>query len=182
MREAWELHPQRKVREWFWDEHWITGSLVDGTQWVGYTSERDTGVPKTTFTSFHIFIRLALWFLISLLFKQVCAVILPSGGYAWNCTCPKWSEVGFKLLSRIWFFATPWTTQSMKFSREEYWSEYPFPSLGDLPNPGIKPRSPALQAYLYQLSHKGSPTSGENGIECTSSLWYFIQRSGTFSE
>jgi len=34
--------------------------------------------------------------------------------------------------------------QSMKFSRPEYWSE-PFPSPGDLPNPGIKPRSPALQ-------------------------------------
>ena len=181
MREAWELHPQRKVREWFWDEHWITGSLIEGTQWVGYTSERDTGVPKTTFTS-TFSVRLALWFLIRLLFKQVRAVILPSGGYAWNCTCPKWSEAGLKLLSRIGFFATPWTTQSMKFSRQEYWSEHPFPSLGDLPNPGIEPRSPALQADLYQLSHKGSPTSGENGVQCTSSLWYFIQRSGTFSE
>ena len=34
----------------------------------------------------------------------------------------------------------------MEFSRPEYWSGYPFPSPGDLPNPGIKPRSPALQA------------------------------------
>ena len=34
----------------------------------------------------------------------------------------------------------------MGFSRQEYWSGLPFPSLGDLPNPGIKPRSPALQA------------------------------------
>ena len=32
-----------------------------------------------------------------------------------------------------------------------------FPSPGDLSNPGIEPRSPALQAILYQLSHKGSP-------------------------
>ena len=34
----------------------------------------------------------------------------------------------------------------MEFSRSEYWSGYPFPSPGDLPNPGIEPRSPALQA------------------------------------
>ena len=36
-----------------------------------------------------------------------------------------------------------------------------FPSPGDLPNPGIKPRSPALQAILYQLSHQGSPRTLE---------------------
>ena len=35
---------------------------------------------------------------------------------------------------------------SMEFSRHEYWSWLPFPSPGDLPNPGIEPRSPALQA------------------------------------
>jgi len=34
----------------------------------------------------------------------------------------------------------------MEFSRQEYWSGLPFPSLGDFPDPGIKPRSPALQA------------------------------------
>ena len=34
---------------------------------------------------------------------------------------------------------------SMEFSRQEYWSELPFPSPGDLPDPGIKPGSPALQ-------------------------------------
>ena len=35
---------------------------------------------------------------------------------------------------------------SMEFSRQEYWSWLPFPSAGDLPNPGIEPRSPVLQA------------------------------------
>ena len=55
-------------------------------------------------------------------------------------------------LSRVWLFATPWTVAcqpplSMGFSREEYWGGLPFPSPGDLPNPGIKPVSPALQAY-----------------------------------
>ena len=37
-------------------------------------------------------------------------------------------------------------TKSMEFSRQEYWSVLPFPSPGDLPNPGIEPRSPALHA------------------------------------
>ena len=46
---------------------------------------------------------------------------------------------------------TPWTVAcqaslSMEFSRQEYWSEQPVPSPGDRPNPGIKPRSPTLQA------------------------------------
>ena len=60
-------------------------------------------------------------------------------------------KVKVKSLSHIRFFATPWTvahqaTPSMGFFRQEYWSGLPFPSPGDLPDPGIKPRSPALQA------------------------------------
>ena len=55
-----------------------------------------------------------------------------------------------KLLSRVRLFATPWTVAyqappSMEFSRQEYWSGLPFPPVG-LPDPGIEPRSPALQA------------------------------------
>ena len=47
--------------------------------------------------------------------------------------------------------ATPWIVAhhaplSMGFSRQEYWSGLPFPSLGDLPDSGIEPGSPALQA------------------------------------
>ena len=51
-----------------------------------------------------------------------------------------------KQLSYVRLFATPWTIQPMEFSRPEYWSEQPFPSPGDLPNPKFKPRTPALQA------------------------------------
>ena len=56
-----------------------------------------------------------------------------------------------KSLSRVRLFVTPWTVArqaplSMGFSRQEYWSGLPFPSLGDLPNPGIEPGSAALQA------------------------------------
>ena len=46
---------------------------------------------------------------------------------------------------------------SMEFSRPEYWSGEPFPSPGDLPNPGIKPRSPALQADSLPTELQGNP-------------------------
>ena len=61
------------------------------------------------------------------------------------------SEVKVKsLFSRVQLFAIPWTvvyqaSLSMGFSRQEYWSGLPFPSSGDPPDPGIEPRSPALQ-------------------------------------
>ena len=46
---------------------------------------------------------------------------------------------------------------SMEFSRQEYWSGLPCPQPGDLPNPGVEPRSPVLQAHSLLLSHQGSP-------------------------
>ena len=54
-------------------------------------------------------------------------------------------------LSRVQFFITSWTVAhqaplSTEFSRQEYWSELPLPSPGDLPKPEIEPGSPALQA------------------------------------
>jgi len=45
----------------------------------------------------------------------------------------------------------------MEFSRPEYWSGQAFPSLGDLPNPGIEPRSPALQADSLSAETQGKP-------------------------
>ena len=46
---------------------------------------------------------------------------------------------------------------SMEFSRLEYWSGEPFPSPGHLPNPGTKPRSPALQADSLPVEPRGKP-------------------------
>ena len=62
-----------------------------------------------------------------------------------------------KSLSRVRLFVTPWTvayqaSPSMGFSRQEYWSGLPFPSPGDIHDPGIEPRSPALQADAYKLN------------------------------
>ena len=65
-----------------------------------------------------------------------------------------------KSLSRVQLFVIPWTvvyqaSLSMGFSRQGYWSGLPFPSPGDLPDPGIKPRSPALQAYALPSEPPG---------------------------
>ena len=65
-------------------------------------------------------------------------------------------------------FVTQWTVAhqvplSMEFPWQEYWSELPFPSPGDLPNPGIEPTS-VLQADSLPLSHLGSPTGGKRHI------------------
>ena len=49
------------------------------------------------------------------------------------------------------------TPLSMKFSEREYWSGLPFPSSGDLPDPGIKPRSPAMQAASLLSEPPGKP-------------------------
>ena len=63
---------------------------------------------------------------------------------------PPWGKGrNARVLSCVQLFATPWTVAhqappSMEFSRQEYWSGLPFPPLGDLPNPGIEPGSPAL--------------------------------------
>ena len=59
---------------------------------------------------------------------------------------------------------TPWTAArqappSMEFSRQEYWSGLPFPSPGDLPDPGMEPRSPALQVDSLPSEPLGKPHS-----------------------
>ena len=67
------------------------------------------------------------------------------------------------LLSCVRLFVIPWTavyqaSPSIKYSRQQYWSGLPFLSPGDLPNPGIKPRSPALQADCLPAEPQGTPT------------------------
>ena len=63
------------------------------------------------------------------------------------------SEVKVKVTQLCPAFGTPWT----RFSRPEYWSRKPFPSPGDLPNQGIEPRSPALQADSLPTELSGKP-------------------------
>ena len=79
---------------------------------------------------------------------------------------------------------------SMRFSRQEYSSGLPFPPPGDLPGPGIEPRSPVLQADSLLLSHQGSPiivyfpclTQNEIRLfSCVSLLIAMLSQPGEFS-
>ena len=68
-----------------------------------------------------------------------------------------------KSLSRVQPFASPWTvvyqaSLSMEFPKQEYWNGLPFPSPADLPDPGIEPRSPTLQADTLPSEPPGKPT------------------------
>ena len=81
--------------------------------------------------------------LLLFLFHKLHSTVIFPGLYT-SCVC---------VLSRVQLFAIPWTVThqgslSMGFSRQEYWNKLPFHSPGDLPRPGIEPRSlasPALQ-------------------------------------
>ena len=86
-------------------------------------------------------------------------------GHDWSHLCVAWSTHSnmyiwkwkWKLLSCVRLFTTLWTIESMWFSRPEYWSGWPFPSPGDLPNPGIEPRSLSLQANSLPAEPQGKP-------------------------
>ena len=75
-----------------------------------------------------------------------------------------------KSLSRVQLFVTPWfvayqASPSIGFSRQEYQSGLPFPSPGDLPDPGIKLRSPTLQADALPSEPPGKPRVQSLGWE-----------------
>ena len=85
--------------------------------------------------------------------EDIAGVLSPFWSYPLKSAC---------VLSHVWLFATPWTAAPqvplpLGFLKQEYWSRLPLPFPGDLPNPGIKPPSPALQADSLPLSHLGSP-------------------------
>ena len=107
--------------------------------------------------SSHILIR--FYFLISCFnVTPSCYSLSVSSVCVCVCVCAR----VLSCFSRDQLFAAPWTIAhqaplSMGFSRQEYWSGLPRPPPGDLPDPGIKPVSPALQADSLQLSHWGSP-------------------------
>ena len=69
----------------------------------------------------------------------------------------KWK---WKLLSSVRLFVTPWPIQSLEFSGPEYWNGQPFPSLGNLRNPRIKPTS-ALQVDSLPAKLPGKPNASK---------------------
>ena len=88
-------------------------------------------------------------------------------------------KVKVKSLSHVRLFATPWTVAyqaplSMGFSRQEYWSGLPFPSPGDLPDPGIESRSPTLQADALTSEPPGKPSNEEVKVKSFSRVQLFV--------
>ena len=85
-----------------------------------------------------------------------------------------YTEVKWKSLNCVPVFVTPWTIQSMEFSRPEYWSGKPFPFLGDLNNLEIEPRSPSLQAgfFFYHLIPGNPKNTGVGSLALQQ--WYFL--------
>ena len=85
------------------------------------------------------------------------------------------------------YFVTLWTAAhqaplSMRFSRQGYWSGLPFPSPGHLPNPGIEPRSPALQADSLLTELEAKPihisTCSQMTLLCISENYLHTSRFG----
>ena len=83
----------------------------------------------------------------------------------------------WKSLSHVWLIATPWTVArqaplSMRFPlRQEYWSGLPFPSPGDLPNPGLEPTSPALAGGFFTTEPKNG---SEVKWKSLNHVWLFV--------
>ena len=100
-------------------------------------------------------------------------IYLPSNSPDLNPPCTTFfttlatnQKVKVKSLSHVQLLATPWTVAyqappSMGFSRQEYWNGLPFPSPGDLPNPGIKPWSPSFQADALPSEPSGKPPTNQ---------------------
>ena len=87
------------------------------------------------------------------------------------------NHVKVKSLSHVWLFATPWyvvcqAPPSMGFSRQRYWSRLPFPSPGELPDPGIEPWSPILQADSTILATRMNQSESESRSVMSDSLWH----------
>ena len=90
-------------------------------------------------------------------------------------------------LSHVQLFATPWTVAhqdplSMGFPRQEYWSVLSFTFPGDLPNPGIEPRSPALQADSLPLSHQGQLRQRYSDKSETNTVHYHLYMSSLVAQ
>ena len=81
--------------------------------------------------------------------------------------------------------ATPWTVAyhaplSVGFSRQEYWNGLPFPSPGDLPNPGIEPRYPTLQADALPFEPPGKLSHQETKIPAIMAILFSQEKPNTY--
>ena len=87
-------------------------------------------------------------------------IYLLSKDHPWHCSCVCVCVCSFVqscLTLCDPMTVAPWASLFMRSSRQEYYSGLPFPSPGDLPNPGIKPESPALGGGFFTTEPPGKP-------------------------
>ena len=97
------------------------------------------------------------------LVSVIIACYLEDIGHMCMCVC-------VYLLSHVRFFVNPWIVSSQAplsvgFSRQEHWRGLPFPSPGDLPDPGVEPASPALAGRFFTTVLTGKPIRHTHGIQ-----------------
>ena len=103
----------------------------------------------------------------TLIMKKCKSQIIIHKVHSLMCRCFLMGTMGDQTPG-VWLFVTPWTVACLctwGFSKQEYWSGLPFPPPGDFPNPGIKPRSPVLQAASLPSEPQGSPWGKTGGQE-----------------
>jgi len=145
-REAWCAVVHGVAKSWTWLGDWTE------MNWAPSEPSSSSVIPVSTHRCRHFW---SLPLAHVLIFGQF--FLLPL-----TLVISPWSEV--KGTQSCPTLCDPWTVAhkaplSMEFSRPEYWSGLPLPSQGDLPNPGIKPRSPALQADSLPTEPPGKPGS-----------------------
>ena len=139
----------KSCKLWFiWWPYWglLPGMVMDREAWRAAIHE----VAKSR-------TRLSNWTELNWLPGKATSQIVP-----WNCSKEIRVKMKVKSLSPVRLLVTPLTVVyqaplSMGFSRQEYWSGLPFPSPGDLPDPGVKPVSPTLQADALLPEPPGKP-------------------------
>ena len=150
--------------------HWTTRDVLPPDSLILVTSSTMTRLSSSTLHPKSLILSplyLQMWCVCCLLHPSEPLPSCASQLHAHACVPSRFSHVRL--------FVTPWTVArqaplSVEFSRQEYWSGFPCPPPGDLPDSGIKPEAPALQADSLLLSHwrstQPASLSGLNSWDC----------------
>ena len=138
-------------------------------RWLDHTQQLPRAMPMTELNPFRSISTSGQWILDGYETGHTQDALWSDKGFQWPTedqnpnrafslwlTTLKW-QLSCSVMSDS--FETPQTSLpgSMEFSMQEYWSGLPFPSLGDLPDPGMEPRSHALHADSVQSESPGKP-------------------------
>ena len=110
-----------------------------------------------------VFVSLTIWHQYLYTHGDQLCTVLPLLNFCLITLQPSRWYVHAQSLNRVWLFVTPWSVAcqaalSMEYSRQEYWSGFPFPSLGIFLTQGLYPHVLPWQASSSLLSHRGRPS------------------------